>query len=240
MSRREKKKNKKVIIIQIILIVVVAFSIYKICSIIIKNNTKSLKDRINAYVTQNGDATEIDFNGLKKMNSDTVAYFKLEALGIEYPIVKTDNNSYYIYHNFDKKEDIEGCLFADYRCKVNGLDKNLIIYGNNCENGEMFGKLKKILRPELYEDGNIPVIKVITEKETMKYEVFSAYEISVEDYYLTTEFSSKGYENFLNVIKSMSLKKFDVKLDESDDVITLATCANSDKYRIVVHARRIQ
>ena len=244
MKRNKTKKRKITIytIIEFLFILLIIFSIYKIYKWNMDNNKSDyLLNEISKSIVLDEDKNIdiVNFDALKKINEDTVAYLKIEGTGIEYPIVKTNNNDYYLKHSFDKKDNSAGWIFADYRCKVDGMDKNLIIYGHNRRDGSMFGNLKNILNSELYENNNRYII-LITEFENMKFQVFSVYQIEKEDYYIQTNFNNESYKEFLNVIKKRSIKDFETDVTEQDNVLTLSTCANDNKYRIVVHAKRIQ
>lgn len=44
----------------------------------------------------------VDFATLKEKNSDTVVFFKVNGTEIENIVVKVNDNSYYLIHNFHK------------------------------------------------------------------------------------------------------------------------------------------
>lgn len=118
---------------------------------------------------------EIDFSTLKEKNEDTVAFLKVNGTDIETIVVKGNDNSYYLNHNFEKKKNKGGWVFVDYKNKIDGTDKNLIIYGHNMKDGSMFGTLKNILKPEWYNNEKNYKINFVTEMEEQVYEVFSVY-----------------------------------------------------------------
>ena len=68
----------------------------------------------------NGKYSSIDFKKLKEKNDDTVAWIRVNGTNIEYPVVKTNNNDYYLYHSFDKTKSNAGGHYGK-----NGLPKNL-------------------------------------------------------------------------------------------------------------------
>ena len=74
-----------------------------------------------------------NFQKLKKINNDTVAWLKVEGTNIESTVVKTSDNNFYLNHNFEKK------------------DKS------------MFGTLKNILNEEWYENEKNHIIEFITD-----------------------------------------------------------------------------
>lgn len=194
-----------------------------------ENDEKELKEEYN-----------IDFKSLKEINNDVVAFLKVNGTNIENIIVKGNNNEYYLNHTFDKSYNQSGWIFADYRNKLDGTDKNLIIYGHNRRDGSMFGNLKNILQEEWYNNEENRYITFITENGRYKYEVFSIYQIKEEAYYLTTEFSENEYTDFIKTIESRSIKDFGIEVTNQDSIITLSTCANDNRYRVVVHAKKLQ
>ena len=181
----------------------------------------------------------INFASLREKNSDTVGFIKVNGTDIEHIVVRSKDNSYYLNHNFEKNENSAGWIFADYHNKLDGTDKNIIIYGHNMRNNTMFGTLKNILNDEWKEKEDNKYIIFITENENTKYEVFSVYQIEAEDYYLKTSFSEGEFKKFADTIKSRSKYTFNVDVDENDSILTLSTCANNNKYRVLLHAKKI-
>ena len=201
----------------------------KISSNINIDESKDNKD-INKY--------DIDFEALKKTNEDTIAWLKVEGTQIEYPVVKTTNNDFYLNHDLDKSKNSAGWIFMDYTNKLNGTDKNIVIYGHNRRDGSMFGTLKNILNKEWYENENNKYITFINENQKSKYEIFSIYEIEREDYYIKTDFND-DFEEFITKIKSRSIKNFSTEVTSEDEILTLSTCADNNQYRVVLHAKKL-
>lgn len=203
----------------------------------LKNNVKLEKIKKD---NSNNEKYIVDFKKLKSENSDVVAYIKVNNTNIEYPIVKTSNNNFYLNHSFDKSKNSRGWIFADYKNKFDNTDKNIVIYGHNMRDESMFGSLKNILNEEWYNNTENKNITFLTEKGNYIYKFFSIYKIESEDYYIKTNFKNdEDYEKFLNTIKNRSIKNFDINLNINDKIITLSTCANNNKYRIVLHAKKL-
>ena len=203
----------------------------------LKNNVKLEKIKKD---NSNNEKYIVDFKKLKSENSDVVAYIKVNNTNIEYPIVKTSNNNFYLNHSFDKSKNSRGWIFADYKNKFDNTDKNIVIYGHNMRDESMFGSLKNILNEEWYNNAENKNITFLTEKGNYIYKVFSIYKIESEDYYIKTNFKNdEDYEKFLNTIKNRSIKNFDINLNINDKIITLSTCANNNKYRVVLHAKKV-
>lgn len=248
-SRKEKRKQKYKLnfirIFQIIFIVLIIVAGVNIINWFKDNNkSKQIQKEISGTVTvevdeDNNSLYKIDFKALRERNNDVVGWLKVNNTNIEYPVVKTNNNYFYLDHSFDKSANNVGWIFADYRLKMDGTDRNIVIYGHNRRDGEMFGTLKNILSGDWYNnEENLKVI-FATEDEYAEYQVFSIYEIENEDYYITTSFTEYEFESFIKTIKSRSVKDFGVDVTTEDKILTLSTCANNNKYRVVLHAKKI-
>lgn len=249
-ATKSKKHKKRTVIffVEIIFIILLIFSIIKI-SEWIQNNQKNktiiqeISDAITIEETKKENDSlkyKVNFSSLKEKNKDTVAWLKVENSNIEYPIVKTKDNDYYLTHNYYKEYNIAGWPFADYKNKFDGTDKNLIIYGHNMQDNSMFGSLKDVIKPKWYNNEENKYITLITEKENSIYEIFSVYQIEREDYYIKTDFNKIEFKEFIKKLKKRSLKDFKTEVNEDSNILTLSTCANNDKYRVVLHAVKIK
>ena len=76
-------------------------------------------------------ASQKDFSSLQAGSPDTVAWITGEDTPIDYPVMHTDNNEYYLSHLYSGEENRYGALFVD--CRNTGLftDPNTVIYGHN-------------------------------------------------------------------------------------------------------------
>lgn len=184
---------------------------------------------------------EVDFDVLVNKNKDTVGWIKVEGTSINYPVVQTINNDYYLTHAYDKSNNNAGWIFADYRNDMKSFDKNTIIYGHGRLNTTMFGSLKNIINSNWYKNSDNYIIKFSTPYENTLWQVFSVYKIPAETYYLKTNFDNDdSYTKFLITLKNRSIYNFNTELNVNDKIITLSTCSNDNKSRIVMHAKLIK
>lgn len=201
------------------------------------NNTSNLNDDGNAQ-----NSNTIDFDELCKINSDTCGWLKVDGIEIDMPVVQTDNNDYYLKYSFDKTYNLSGWAFVDYRDKLDDTDKNIVIYGHNRRDNIMFSPLINILSKDWYNNEDNKYV-VYTPKDGTKtmYEIFSIYQTEVEEYYMQTDFKNDAeYQTFLETIKNRSIKKYDTDISTNDQIITLSTCGNNSKYRVILHAKRLK
>lgn len=203
-----------------------------------KKIVESIKENIT--IDEEDDSIKIDFKSLKKQNSDTIAYIKVNGTNIDYAVVKGNDNSYYLNHNFNKEYNSAGWIFADYHNKFDETDNNIVIYGHNTKDGSMFGTLKKVLDKSWQENKDNIEVTLITEKGQYKYQIFSTYSIIAEEYYINTIFNSNDeYSQFINIIKTRSNYDYNVEVDSKDKILTLSSCIGDGKKRVVLHAKLI-
>lgn len=187
------------------------------------------------------DMLSVNFEELKKKNKDTVGWIKVEGTNINYPVVQTNNNDYYLNHSYDKTNNKAGWVFADYRNDLNTFDKNTIIYGHGRVDTTMFGSLKNILKSSWYNNKNNHIIKFSTPRENTLWQVFSVYTIEAESYYITTQFpSNNDFLDFANTLKKRSTVDFSAIPNANDKILTLSTCKDSKGKRVVMHAKLIK
>ena len=197
------------------------------------NNVKKSEEKFYC------DDSNVDFKSLKEINSSVRAYLKVRGTNIEYVVTQASDNDYYLYHGFYKEENAAGWVFADFRNKFDGTDKNIIVYGHNMKNGTMFGTLNKVLTDDwnIIKENKYIIFK--TENENSIYQVFSVYEIEKESYYITTKFVDNELSKFYDAIKSRSKFNYNINLTKEDTILTLSTCATNNKYRVVLHAKKL-
>lgn len=183
---------------------------------------------------------EIDFQELLRQNQDTVGWIQVIGTDIDYPIVQTTNNTYYLNHSFDHTKNSAGWIFSDFRNNLENLNANTIVYGHNRHDGSMLGTLKNVLEDSWYQDKKNHIIKLSTPKENTIWQIFSVYIIQKESYYITTHFSNNTFSSFIDTLLSRSKFQFDTEVNTNDKILTLSTCKNNFGKRIVVHAKLIK
>jgi sortase B len=269
-QKRKKKKRrlKKWVLILIIIILgfISSFNILKLLDWskdnkktnnnikeIENTKTEEIKDDENTELISTPDDKEsdywyyitfplikVDFTELIKKNEDTVGWINVNNTNINYPVVQSTDNNYYLTHSYDKKENEAGWVFLDYRNNKDFTSKNNIIYAHSRLDKTMFGSLSKILKQSWYKDKSNHIIRLSTPTEDSLWQIFSVYVIKEETYYITTSWSSDTeYLDFLNTIKERSKYNFNTELNTDDKILTLSTCY-SDTERTVVHAKLIK
>ena len=88
-----------------------------------------------------------------------------------------------------------------------------------------------------YKNPNNQYITFNTANADMQWKIFSIYKVAVTNDYLYNNFDSpEQFNEFINKIKSRSIYNFGVDVPSDGKIITLSTCQNSGKNRLVIHA----
>ena len=195
-------------------------------------------------------------------NADTAGWITVGGTTIDNIVMQTDNNEYYLDHDFYGNYSQPGTVFADFRCVVNDYDfnqsDNIVLYGHNQANGAMFGTLQKykitkqntkkfdfyLQHPtftfsNLYEEYTYKIIALFV----CEVEPEQTTDGNVFDYHNYIRFGSKErtYEEFISSVEERSEIITGVDVQEGDKFMTLSTCSNEfEPSRFVVIGRRVR
>ena len=182
-----------------------------------------------------------DFNDLLNKNSDTVGWLKVNNTNVNYAVVQSDDNEFYLKHDFNKRSNSNGWIYGDYRDDFENFGNNTIIYGHNLINKTMFGSLTWALRESWYTNSDNWYIKLSTPTSNTVWKIFSIYQIKPEIYYLKTYFDTESeHQEFLDTLKSRSIYNFGENLSYTDKILSLSTCSDDGTKRMVIHAKMIK
>lgn len=201
--------------------------------------TVKKKDMYWQYL--NTPLSSVDFTELKKQNKDTVGWLIVNNTNINYPVVQTTNNDYYLKHAFDRSKNYAGWVYADFRNDFEELSKNTVIYAHGRKDGVMFGSLINTLKKNWYTNVENQIIQLSTLNYNTMWQIFSVYKIEAESYYITTDFSTdRAFEDFILTMENRSIYDFGVDVSSDDRVLTLSTCYNDKGVRLVVQAKLVK
>lgn len=170
---------------------------------------------------------------------DMIGWIYMSDTWIDYPLMKGENNSYYLEHNYKGEESRSGSIYAD--CNVNDnyySNYNMVIYGHNMKDGSMFHSLKSWCN-----DAKIKTliqtsqIEIYTKEGIYIYDIL-AYYIDDSNEFARIAFTSESdYLNFLNTISRRSNIRTNKEYTADTRICTLITCTNGSNgdSRYVVH-----
>ena len=188
-----------------------------------------------------------EYKTLYEKNKKLIGWLKIDETIIDYPVMQTGDNSYYLEHNFNQEYDKNGSLFLDYNCSIYPRSTNLIIYGHHMKSGQMFGQLQKYAKQSYGEKHSIITFDSIYEKATyqvmyvFRSQVYNEDDLVFKYYQFIDANSEKEFDSYMNEMAKMSLYDTGVTASYGDSLLTLSTCDNSQTDgRFVVVAKRIK
>ena len=216
-------KCKNVSIILLIFILTIVF--YISCYILLKDlkeykeSDKSTEKLIeeSIEIKEETQKRSIDWEYLKSINKDIIAWIEIENTKIDYPILK-DKDVYYLKHTFDKKYNSNGSIFTTNSYPFEY--KETIVYGHNMKNGSMFSDLGKYLNKDfLNSHFNF---KIYTPTCNYEARIFSVYSIGVETE--SNNIKSLNFEDRIEYYKKAS--EYNIETDSNiKKIVKLSTCS---------------
>lgn len=255
MKKKKTLNNKVRITLIIVLFICLICSVsYLIMQNINSNKNKNLynelqEDIISDKVTEELSQVNSEFiekvKELQKENADVKGWIRIEDTIINYPILQTTDNDYYLTHNYKKEKSKYGSIFINTNSNLKDVNSNVIIYGHNMKDGQMFTDLLKYQDKSFYEEH--PTIKIVTEESEKQYEIIYVFksrifyqdEKNVFRYYKYYSFENENkYNEYINNCKKEQLYDTGKTATYGDQLITLITCEYSQENgRLVVVAK---
>ena len=174
-----------------------------------------------------------DFGQLHEQNQDIYAWIVVPGTQVDYPLLQSETDNYYLDYNLDHSKGYPGCIYTNQCNRKDFSDYNTVLYGHNMKNGSMFGSIHSF-EDETFFDGH-PYIYVYTENERLTYEIYEAAKFT--DVYIPSEYviiSKDDRDQFLaDVREKVSDNKLhvreDMEIGEDDRLITLSTCVSGER-----------
>ena len=187
-----------------------------------------------------------DYKTLYEKNKKLIGWLKIDDTIIDYPVMQTSDNKYYLEHNFNQEYDKNGSLFLDCSCSVYPRSTNLIIYGHHMKSGQMFGQLQKYAKESYYEKHTTIQFDTIYEKGTyeimyvFRSQVYNEDDLVFKYYQFINANSETEFDSYMEEMAALSLYDTGVTASYGDSLLTLSTCDNSQKDgRFVVVAKKV-
>lgn len=172
-------------------------------------------------------AFQKDFSSLQAGSPDTVAWITGEDTPIDYPVMHTDNNEYYLSHLYSGEENRYGTLFADCR--------NTVIYGHNMKNDAMFGSLMGYKEQAYYEEH--PTMTLYTPDGDYTIELLSGTLENGDREFVRFRFESEeDFTGYIQSLQSRSTFSSHGTAVPGDRLVSLCTCTyeqNNARYLVV-------
>lgn len=183
---------------------------------------------------------EVDFAKLQAINPEVVGWIYFPGVGINYPVTKTTDNSYYLTHTFEGTENSAGSIFMDFANDGGFADTNTFLYGHNMKNGSMFGLLGRYKKEAYFREH--PYFWICTPTGKYKYQIFSCYVTDAASKSYTRTFAAEAeYAEYLDMLRELSGYDTGVDVTTADRMVSLSTCTSiSEDSRFLVHGKLVE
>ena len=176
---------------------------------------------------------------------DVVGWIYIEDTVVNYPVVQGTDNDFYINHDWEGNSSHSGCIYEDFRGKID-TSQNTLFYGHNMANGSMFSAIKGYTDPEWGKAHRY--FEVASLDKRYLYEIVSVNIVNGEagadfEYWKYLDMDRRAYLTFLQKIKETStvwyLDGTDMPEYGKNRMIALQTCNSGadDGIRCVLFAR---
>lgn len=159
-----------------------------------------------------------------------------------------DKPDYYLYKDVNREKSKSGTTYLDYRCSLEKLSDNFILYAHNMRNRTQFGCLRYYKEKSYWEKYPTVIFETMYD-EPVKYEIFAAfysrrfykYEQNVFRYYDFYDASNEAeFDDFVKKVKDSALYETGITPKYGEQLLTLSTCDYTyhKEGRFVVVARK--
>jgi sortase B len=174
-----------------------------------------------------------------KDNEDMYGWIYMTDTRINYPLMKGEDNDFYLNHNYRGEESRSGSIFADFELSDNYYSNyNAVVYGHNMRDGSMFNSLKKWCNSASIRTLiKTTQIEIYTKEGVYIYDILSYYVDNSNEFARTAFYSEEDYLNFLKALYKKSSIKSEREFNAQSKICTLITCTNGSDTdsRYVVH-----
>ena len=165
-----------------------------------------------------------DFAALGEINPDVVAWLAGDDGVIDYPVVRGDDNDYYLTHLFDGGPNKLGCLFVDYRAAGDFSGRNTTIYGHNMQDGSMFAPLTQYQAQDYYDAH--PVLWLYTPKGAYTLQLFAGILGDGGSEFIRFDFADDAdFLAYIQALRAASTFQSEVEVGAGDRIVSLSTCS---------------
>ena len=179
------------------------------------------------YVQEDGQETapiEVDFEALQAQCGDVIGWLYCEDTVINYPIVQSSDNSYYLHRMLDGSYSANGTVFMDYLCMPDFSGGNSILYGHNMRDGSMFHSLLEYGKQDYYDEH--PVLYLLTPEQNYTVRLFAGLTAPADGWPYVVEFASDAEKaEYLQTAVDASNFRALVTPSAEDRILTLSTCS---------------
>lgn len=196
---------------------------------VMQNENTNAADESEAYIVE-------EFQELPDNDTDDIGWLYLPDTNINYPVMYSGDNDFYLHRAFDGSYLYAGSIFMDGRCSPDFSGTVSILYGHHMNNGSMFADVEKFMNAAYMQTH--PYGWILISNATYCIQFFSAARVDPTDAIYATELSQAQR---MALLKEKSSVWLETDVSESDKLLMMSTCSTAGKnLRVVVAGKLIQ
>lgn len=170
----------------------------------------------------------MDISVLQQINPDVVGWIEIPNTVVSYPILHTNNNSYYLNKTWRKDYSSVGSIFLECENRADLSQFNTLIYGHNMRDGSMFSNLKDYQDTEYWQEH--PTIYVASGGQVKAFDVYAAYVVGVWEITYGLELNDPAVrQEFIDFGLAESEIDTGIIPTINDSILTLSTCTGTGR-----------
>ena len=206
----------------------------------VKTETETKAEESEPYVSP------VDFEALQEASPDIYAWLSIPGSDISYPLLQSDDDTFYLDHNESGEPSSRGALFTESAYNGKTLDDTItVIYGHHMRDGSMFGNLQEMYSGREAISEHREILIYMPDRE-LTYQVFAA--VPYDNRHIPYNYGDGSVRGILSFLDSISsVKSLDASFDEAafaasdDKLVVLSTCLRGDRSgRFLVIAKLVE
>lgn len=166
----------------------------------------------------------LDWDALRAINPDVVGWVMIPGTRINYPIVQTTDNDYYLTHLFDGSASKVGSVFLDYENSSGFTDRNNMIYGHNMNDGSMFADITKFVDREYFDEHS--EILIATPEQNYRLSAAFSFVCGGDEAVRQVDFADDAdFQAYVNDLLARAAVANEVDPAAMANMFSLATCS---------------
>ena len=191
----------------------------------------SIQTTVTAEIPQNIAVSEVlpddvrqslidSAQSLNNAYPDAIGWLYIPDTLINYPIMQSDDNNFYLHHSYDGSGLQSGSVFLDYRCENRFMNPINILYGHNMKNGSMFAGVLNFADYAYFESHRYGWLA--TPETVYRIDFFSCAKADMNDELYD---GSTPVDEWLSHLSDISVVSENADFSGNDRFISLSTCS---------------
>lgn len=168
---------------------------------------------------------------LNQNYADAIGWIYVPDTHINYPVMQSNDNDFYLHHAADSSYLYAGSIFLDYRCNADFSSVSNILYGHNMSNRSMFADVINFTDRTYFDSHRYGWL-------TTENDVYSIYFFAVDVTEDTGEIynTDSDWRTAMSEVVNRTVIYDDIEIADTDRLLMLSTCtgANSSSRTVLV------